>query len=284
MMKQTLLAIGMAMVLGFPPVALAESTRVSPPLALAKTFKDHLDMTDYWVSEKMDGARAYWDGKRLLSRSGLIFHAPDWFIQGFPDQPLDGELWMGRGSFEELMHVVRDRHPNDAGWRQVRYWVFDLPKAQGDFSERHLRLKQLSQQVGADFIRWVEHRRLAEQSELELILQQVISAGGEGLMLQKHDLSYRSGRHAGLLKFKPFADAEATVLDYLPGKGKYQGLVGALLVEDSLGRRFKLGSGLSDAQRRQPPAIGSSVSYRYQGRTGRGLPRFARFLRIRPSE
>lgn len=283
-MRQTLLAISMAIVLGIPLATLAQSTRDSPPLALAKTFKTHLDVTDYWVSEKMDGARAYWDGKRLLSRSGLVFHAPGWFIQDFPDQPLDGELWMGRGSFEELMHVVRDRHPNDAGWRQVRYWVFDLPSAEGVFDDRHQRLKQLSQHVKADFIRWVTHRRVIDQSELATTMLQVLAVGGEGLMLQKHDLTYRAGRHAGLLKFKPFEDAEARVLDHLPGKGKYQGMVGALLVEDSHGRQFRLGSGLSDALRLQPPSIGSLVSYRYQGRTGKGLPRFARFLRVRPTE
>lgn len=283
-MRQTLLAIGMAIVLGFPLATLAQSTRDSPPLALAKTFKSHLDVTDYWVSEKMDGARAYWDGKRLLSRSGLIFHAPDWFTQGFPDQPLDGELWMGRGSFEELMHVVRDRHPNDAGWRQVRYWVFDLPDAAGTFSQRNMQLQHLSQGEWGDAIRWVEHQRIDDREQLQFYLKQVLDVGGEGLMLQKHDLDYRSGRHAGLLKLKPHVDAEAKVVAYISGKGKYQGLLGSLLVEDANGRRFRLGSGLSDEQRRAPPAIGSSVSYRYQGRTGKGLPRFARFLRVRPPE
>ena len=283
-MKQTLLALSVAIILGVPLVALAKSDRTAPPLALAKVFKSDTAVSDYWVSEKMDGARAYWDGQQLLTRSGLVFHAPDWFTQGFPSHPLDGELWMGRGSFESLMHVVRDRHPNDEGWQRVRYWVFDLPSDEHAFGGRYQRLQRLSQSVEADYIRWVEHRRVDNSEQLQLFMQEVLALGGEGLMLQQHDIAYRSGRHTGLLKLKPFEDAEARVIDYVGGKGKYQGMVGALLVEDAQGRRFRLGSGLSDVQRQRPPVIGSLVSYRYQGRTGRDLPRFARFLRERQPE
>jgi len=60
--------------------------------------------------------------------------------------------------------------------------------------------------------------------------------------------------------------------------------VGALLVERPDGLRFRLGSGLDDAQRAAPPPIGSLVTYRHNGHTRNGVPRFARFLRVRADE
>ena len=100
-------------------------------------------------------------------------------------------------------------------------------------------------------------------------------------MLQHALAPYRGGRSETLLKYKQGRDDEARGVGYRPGKGKYAGMVGALLVEDARGRRFALGSGLQDRERRHPPAIGSVVSYRYEGLTAKGTPRFARYLRVR---
>lgn len=281
-MKKTLLALGIACVLGFS--AAAASERPVPPLALAKPYQAQLLPSDYWISEKMDGARAYWDGAQLRSRRGLVFHAPAWFVAGFPAEPLDGELWMGRGRFEALMRTVRDREPDHKTWAEVRYWVFDLPAAGGDFAARQARLQSLVAAVDSPHLAAVAQWRVTDRVQLMQQLEHVVAGGGEGLMLQRADGRYRAGRHAGLLKLKPFADAEARVVGHRPGKGKFRGMLGALVVEDEQGRRFRLGSGFSDAERRSPPPLGSLVSYRYQGRTGSGLPRFARFLRVRPPE
>ena len=67
-----------------------------PELALAGVYEEGVALDDYWVSEKLDGVRAYWDGERFWSRGGNEYRAPDWFTEGFPDVPMDGELWMGR--------------------------------------------------------------------------------------------------------------------------------------------------------------------------------------------
>ncbi len=283
-MKMTLLALGICCVLGQPVVAHAQSIAEVPPLALSKTFKSKYPVQNYWVSEKLDGARAFWNGRQLLSRRGNLFHAPAWFVQNLPKQPLDGELWLGRGKFEALMHVVRDKVPDESAWQEVRFHVFDLPQHEGVFEQRQAQLQKLVNGSENSYIKLVQQQRVASSGELESVLQTVLAKGGEGLMLQQSDLPYQAGRHNGLLKLKPYTDDEATVVEYLPGKGKYQGMVGALLVKDTTGRRFRLGSGLSDHQRKAPPVIGSQVSYRFQGRTGSGLPRFARFLRERPSE
>jgi DNA ligase-1 len=112
-------------------------------------------------------------------------------------------------------------------------------------------------------------------------LSRVLKRGGEGLMLRNIKQPYQVGRHDSLLKVKPYFDAEAVVIGYSPGKGKYQGLVGSLIVETSQGIQFKVGSGLTDKLRKNPPLIGSVITYAYSGFTKKGLPRFPRFIRVR---
>ncbi len=256
----------------------------APDLLLANVYADAINVRDYWVSEKFDGVRAYWDGERLISRQGNTYHAPAWFTREFPRIPLDGELWLGRGRFEELVSTVRKQAPVDAQWRNVRYLVFELPGGADTFSDRLETLRTLLAQSPSPYIRLVEQFRLDSHETLMQKLQEITAAGGEGLMLHRADALYHGGRSNDLLKLKPYLDAEATVLAQLPGKGKYTGMMGALLVEDSDHRRFRIGSGFSDEQRRSPPPIGSTITYRYHGRTRNGLPRFASFLRIRPAE
>ena len=251
-----------------------------PELPLANVYKQGINPGEYWVSEKLDGARAYWDGKQLLSRRGNIYHAPDWFIAGFPAQPLDGELWIARNQFEPLMNIIRDTRPT-ADWRRVKYMVFDMPMRNTTFTERLEKLDALFAEISSPYIRLIEQFRISDHETLMNKLDEVVEAGGEGLMLHRGDSWYQGGRSNDLLKVKTFQDAEATVIAHLPGKGKYKGMVGALLVETDDNIRFRLGTGFTDQQRRDPPPIGSLVTYKYYGKTVNGLPRFASFLRIR---
>ncbi|CAM5225563.1 ATP-dependent DNA ligase [Alishewanella longhuensis] len=100
-------------------------------------------------------------------------------------------------------------------------------------------------------------------------------------MLHHQDARYKTGRSADLLKLKSYQDTEAIVIGYRPGKGKYQGRVGALIVRTPEGKEFAIGSGLTDVLRQTPPEIGTVITYRYNGYTNNGIPRFARFLRVR---
>ena len=103
-------------------------------------------------------------------------------------------------------------------------------------------------------------------------------------MLRLGASGYRSGRSNDLLKVKQYQDAEAVVVHHLPGKGKYEGLMGSMLVELEDGRRFRIGSGFSDSERAYPPRPGTTITFKHYGLTATGLPRFASFLRIRNDE
>jgi len=252
-----------------------------PAMLLAEVYAADVDVTQYWVSEKFDGVRAQWDGHVLRFRGGGLVPAPAWFTENFPNVPLDGELWIGRGRFDDLSGTVRKIEPVDAEWRQVRYLVFELPGAAGDFSARVLQIRTLVTQTAVPWLQAVEQTRVADRATLMKRLDGVVRAGGEGLMLHRADAPYLTGRRDALLKLKPWLDTEATVVGHIPGKGKYQGMTGALLMEMPDGKRFRIGSGLPDSLRRQPPPIGTRITYRYQQLTKKGVPRFPHYLRVR---
>jgi len=252
-----------------------------PALMLAGRWHDGLDPSAYWVSEKLDGVRAYWDGQQLYFRSGRPIAAPAWFVAGLPAVPLDGELWLGRGRFEQLSGLVRREAAAEQGWRRVRYMVFDLPGRPGPFDERLRALQALVETAGIAHLQAVPQFRVESRAALAATLARVVAAGGEGLMLHRADAWRQPGRGDAILKLTPFLDAEARVVGYLPGKGRHNGVLGALEVESADGRRFRLGTGFSDAERRDPPAIGSVVTYRYRELTAQGVPRFPVFLRVR---
>ena len=256
-------------------------TNDTPRALLANIANADIDPKPYLVSEKYDGVRALWDGQTLRSRTGNVFAAPAWFIAKLPKQSLDGEFWIGRRQFEKLSGFVRKMTPQEDEWRQIKYMVFELPDAPGTFTERYEQIKRVIAQARFSQLVAVEQFRLADNAALQRKLAEIVRAGGEGLMLHRADAPYITGRNDALLKLKPLDDAEATVLGYVPGKGKYEGKIGALRVETAEGKRFQIGSGFTDAVRANPPAIGTLVTYTYRGFTKNGLPRFASYWRVR---
>ncbi len=252
-----------------------------PDLLLAEVYHDGIAVEQYWVSEKLDGVRAYWDGKQLISRGGEVVAAPTWFIENFPKTALDGELWLGRNQFAATFSIVSKLQPIDSEWQQIQYHIFELPNAPGTFTERISAMQTLIKQQNSPYLTLIPQFRIANKTQLLEKLRQLEQQGAEGLMLHHQDARYKTGRSRDLLKLKSYQDTEAQVIGYRPGKGKYQGMVGALVVKTADGKTFGLGSGLTDALRQNPPKIGTVVTYRYNGFTNKGLPRFARFLRVR---
>jgi DNA ligase-1 len=251
-----------------------------PPLLLAHVWENDIDLAGWWMSEKLDGVRAYWDGKRFISRLGNEFHAPDWFIRGLPETPLDGELWVERKAFQKTVSIVRRQDKSDH-WKQIRYVVFDAPAMSDPFEERLKFLADCVARVRSEYVLPHEQQRCKSLDHLRGELERIEALGGEGLMLRQPGSKYEAGRSTTLLKVKNFHDADAVVLEHVAGKGRHKGRLGALVVRMPDGTEFSVGTGFSDKQRGSPPPIGSTITYRYQELSTGGVPRFPSFVRYR---
>lgn len=232
------------------------------------------------MSEKLDGVRAYWDGNQFLSRQGNLFHVPDWFAETLPATPLDGELWLARKSFQRTVSIVR-RQDRSEQWREISFLVFDAPAMEAPFEDRMEFLRETLSAGQMPNVRCHPHELCRDVEHLKAELARVEALGGEGLMLREPGSRYEAGRSTTLLKVKTFHDAEARVIDHQAGAGRHKGRLGALLVELPNGVQFSVGTGFSDAQRENPPAIGSAITFRYQELSDRGVPRFPSFVRVR---
>jgi DNA ligase-1 len=288
----SLISLALAASLLHAAVAPAQTTPIlavhspAPSLMLANVYRDGTVLADYWVSEKYDGVRGYWDGQALWTRGGEHVAAPAWFTAGWPKEPMDGELWAGHGQFARAVSTVRQQTPQDAAWHKLRFMVFDLPAQTGTFTERIPVLNGVVSRIDQLWVQAVAQTKVASPQALRALLDKTVKNGGEGLMLHRGTSLYKGMRSDDLLKLKIHEDSEARVVAYLPGQGKHAGKLGALLVEipatgDKPVQRFKLGTGFSDAQRQNPPAIGALITYRFRGLNDSGIPRFASFMRIR---
>lgn len=251
----------------------------APPLLLAETWNGLTDPTGWWLSEKLDGVRAYWDGNQFLSRLGNLYHAPDWFLQGLPSVPLDGELWLGRKQFQRAVSIVRRQDRSDL-WKEITFVVFDAPGLDRGFEARLAFVRECLEQKNAKYARPHDHLPCHGLDQLRQELSRLEALGAEGLMLRQPRSRYESGRSATLLKVKSFHDDEARVLQHQEGAGRHQGRLGALLVELANGTRFAVGTGFSDREREQPPPVGSLITFRYQELSEAGVPRFPSFVGV----
>lgn len=255
---------------------------VAPPLLLAETWTDDLDPRGWWLSEKLDGVRAWWDGTQFLSRNGNRYFAPNWFTVGLPSMPLDGELWVDRKQFQQTVSIVRRQDAGDA-WRRVRFVVFDAPQVARPFEERLAAARDRLSPKVTPFARALDHTVCRDRNHLATELARIEALGGEGLILRQPGSFYIPSRSATLLKVKSFRDCEAVVIDHQAGTGRHRGRLGALIVRLASGVECAVGTGFSDAQRERPPAIGTLITLKYQELTNAGVPRFPVFVRVQQS-
>ena len=251
-----------------------------PPVLLAHVWENDTDLTGWWMSEKLDGVRAYWDGQRFVSRLGNVYLAPAWFTGGLPNTPLDGELWVGRKRFQRCVSIVRREQAHEE-WREVQYLIFDAPGVHAPFEERLSHIERTLAKHRPEYARYHLHELCRGVAHMREELRRVEALGGEGLMMRRPGSYYEVGRSHTLLKVKSFHDDEARVTAYQPGTGKHKGRLGALLVEMRNGTRFAVGTGLTDAERENPPPLGSIITYRYQELSDGGVPRFPSYVGVR---
>jgi DNA ligase 1 len=259
------------------PGEAASEDEEGPPVLLAHKWENDVDLTGWWLSEKLDGVRAWWDGETFLSRLGNKFFAPPWFTARFPKTPLDGELWGGRKLFQRTVGIVK-RQDESALWKELQFVVFDAPAHGGTFEERVAFIDRTVADLKVDWLKAHTHYRCEGTEHLRAELARVEALGGEGLMVRQPQSRYEAGRSNTLLKVKSFHDAEACVRAHVPGLGRHKGRLGALLVELPDGTQFNVGTGFSDAEREKPPALGAIITFRYQELSNAGVPRFPSYI------
>lgn len=252
-------------------------------LMSAKEYNNQ-NIDGWYISEKLDGYRAYWNGNNLLTKNGNIINAPDYFIMNLPlTWHLDGELWLGHNLFENT-GFIRSKKKNNPLWTAVKYIVFDIPNYMGTYVERYDFLRTLN--LGSYAVVIKNFIFNEKTMNIDKILKQFEKEGAEGLMARNPKSSYEWGiRSNNLLKIKSFHDAEAIVIGYKMGTGKYNNVLGALYVKDvKNGVLFKIGSGFSDVLRKnylKELPIGTVITYKYTDLTKYKKPRFPRFYRVR---
>jgi len=279
-MKEKIVLSSMVFILLQYAFLITASADNSSSIMLAKQYHQGIDVKPYWVSEKLDGMRARWDGKKLISKNGYTFSVPTWFTQGFPAVVMEGELWLGRNHYEEISSIT-SKSVADARWSNIKLMLFDLPEYADDFTQRYHAMQRLVQATDSPYLSLIKQFRVISHNDLMAHLQSVVALGGEGLMLHHQASMYTDGRSENLLKLKLYEDAEAIVIAYKQGKGKFKGMLGSIRVRNDQGKEFNIGSGFNILQRKNPPALLSRVTYKYNGLTKNGLPRFPVFLRVR---
>ena len=245
-------------------------------IMLAKKYTPNIDITGWYISEKFDGIRAYWKSKdrKLYTRNGNIINAPEWYINKFPNIDLDGELWINRGKFNKVSGIVRTKIPNDKNWEHIKYMVFDLPTINKIYEMRVQLYIDIIRNSNCKWLISVKIHKIKNISDILIKLKQIEKKGGEGLMIRKPSSLYENKRSSSLLKIKSFSDEEGTVIGYNKGIGKYKNMIGSLCIINKSGKKINVGTGLSDELRKNPPKIGSNITYKYFEKGKDGIPRF----------
>lgn len=251
---------------------------------LAEVYEaGRVDPTGWWMSEKLDGLRAVWDPKTrtLKSRKGNVFPAPAWFIECFPDVPLDGELWLGRGQLERTSSIVRSSQ--DKGWKDLKFCLIDIPdRHAGPFEARLEALKKLVANGLGAWVVAIPHTRCAGAEMLQMALDLIVAQGGEGLMLRQPGSTYVHARSTTLYKVKKWIEEEATVEGYEEAEGGMKGMVGTLLCRTlATGMPIRVGTGFDMKDRQDPPPKGSIITFRYTHKSKNGKPRTPSYVGIR---
>ena len=251
-----------------------------PDLFLLKTYDDSKDVVGWVMSEKLDGIRGFWTGKELVSRGGNPIHAPAWFTQNYPPFAIDGELWTQRGDFENISSIVRSKNSNQR-WKHITHNIFEVPGQSGGLLKRLNILKEYLRKNPNPYLQIIPQTVINTKGQLADFLKEVTTDKGEGVVVRNPNTLYQTGRLSSALKVKQYFDTECIVLEILPGKGKYQNMMGSVLCQTDTGKKLKIGSGFKDKDRANPPAIGSKITFKYYGFTKKGSFKYPVYLRVR---
>jgi DNA ligase-1 len=205
-----------------------------------------------YMQPKLDGVRCLFTKDGAFSRTGKQFmnvkhieeSLKDYFEQN-PAMVLDGELYNHnlRNDFEKIISLVRKQKPTDEDRSEARkltqYHVYDYTNTlMNNMVNYKYRLNQLTcSDIYTSSIHYVESRRVKSMKQAKDFHTRKLAEGYEGSILRTNT-PYKHGRSWGLMKFKDFHDAEATIVDYQEGKGKRLGTIGKFIMQDDDGNVF----------------------------------------------
>jgi len=249
-------------------------------IMLPQVYEGGIDLSGWLMSEKLDGVRGYWDGRQLFSRNGLPFHPPLEFTANFPDFPVEGEIWGGRGTFAQTVSIVRRQDP-DPGWLTLKFAIFDAPTSASGFETRLARVSAWFVGHPSPHAFVITHGPVGTSEHLQAELTRIEQLGGEGLILRRSGAPYTVGRSSDILKVKSYSDREGLVVEQIFGEGENKNRLASLLVElPDNGVRFKIGTGFSDQERHSPPPVGATITFKFYGYYESGVPRFPSYLHV----
>jgi DNA ligase 1 len=249
-------------------------------LQKAKIYDESIhNINNWYMSEKLDGIRAYWDGENMYTKNGNKIYAPNWFVKNFPKFELDGELWTKRDDFENIQNIVLDNIPSSK-WNEITYNIFEVPNEKGNFSKRLEKLSNYLKIHKNEYLKIIPQIKCKNKSHLNSYLQELLDKKAEGIIIKNPDLEYFIGRSENILKVKKFYDDEGIVIGINYKDKKFK----SLIIKQKNGVIFNLGGGFSNKQRLNPPKIGDTITFKYYGLTKNNKPKFASFLKIRKSE
>jgi DNA ligase-1 len=242
-----------------------------------KTY-DEQNISGWVMSEKLDGIRGYWDGKKLYTKNGNLINTPKYFTKNFPPFALDGELWSKRDDFEFIQSVVLDDIPSD-DWKKISFNIFEVPNTQGDFAKRLHKAENWFEKNPNNSVKIIPQQVCKDQEHLQQYLEKIVTLKGEGVVVKDPIKNYHTGRSSHILKVKKVLDMEGEIIGY-----NYKDdnkTLKSYQIKLQNGVVFNLGGGLSDIQRVNPLNMGKIVTFKYYGFTKYGKPKFASFLRVR---
>jgi len=276
------------------------------PMLAHKLDESKIDWSKpVYMQPKLDGVRCLFTKDGAFSRTGKQFmnvqHIEKMlkhFFNEKPDVILDGELYNHdlRNDFEKIISLVRKQKPTDEdraeAHEMIQYHVYDYTNTlMNNVVNYKYRLHQLTcSDIYCWSVQYVKTRRVPTPAMTKVVHQEFLDLGYEGSILRT-DTPYKHGRSWGLMKFKDFHDAEATIIGYEAGKGKRVGTIGKFLMEDDNGIKFGCPPGkgytyadMTNMLENVHDYIGKEATFTYFERTKAGSYRHPLFKTLRNYE
>ena len=215
------------------------------------------------------------------------------FFEANPNVILDGELYNHalKDDFEKIISCVRKTKPTaidrSESRKLVQFHCYDIVDEEMLFVDRIYWLRKKFPRFPYG-VRLVHTESVLDGRDAELFHEACLTSGYEGSILRINDI-YKCGRSWSLRKFKDFHDAEATITDWVEGKGKRKGTIGKFIAIDADGNEFGMPvmdnfKKLQTMFKEMQTWVGREATFTYFERTKAGSYRHPLFKAIRDYE